>query len=550
MFVSSVAIHTVTCLVAADTPKSQPLATGELDLKYDVTRHPPLKWGYNDLNLDGGPDTLITRWNGKTIAWVSDSGKLPWPVDRENRDWNAYFNTAFEAGAKPPVTWNTMRSGWGGYAILVDRDDSGRFDDFADWYYKVLDLNGDGDPDGEFYHAYPGHNYCSKLHINLSGEPEMSSLNWKDFAYGYENQSVAGGKFIMNVHGNGLFTNAYALEVQTAIENPLAWYDFDLDGFNNMSMRCSAANHDDSSKTRHRGRYEQIEIAFELNGNTTPKRWHSLDMQMTFVGDQRFRPERQHGDPGGLAYRHLVDRIPGMRGLKDAEFLSEGMRRSRLEILRRYLPYMDAYKIATDFPGWTSVWLNFDEDDDDCRWEEMFSRYEPEVFVLSDRIVDRYERDSYYQGQGKLYVGKFDGRIHLYHVDFAQWDVDALAWYKGEEAYFRTTTDRPDDGPQPPVGLRYPRVRYSDTNGNGFIDKIETMTVEYTGEFGTEGPTEKIGQVISLLDFSDDDNPNPDVCELIDPRVSAPISGWSIARWDGRPLQAEDFEGKPVNSRF
>lgn len=354
----------------------------------------------------------------------------------------------------------------------------------------------------------------------------------------------------MNVHGNGLFTNAYALEVQTAIENPLAWYDFDLDGFNNMSMRCSDANHDDSSKTRHRGRYEQIEISFELNGNTTPKRWHSLDMQMTFVGDQRFRPKRQPGDPGGLAYRHLVDRIPGMRGLEDSEFLSEGMRRSRLEILRRYLPYMDAYKIATDFPGWTSVWLNFDEDDDDCRWEEMFSRYEPEVFVLSDRIGDRYERDSYYQGQGKLYVGKFDGRIHLYHADFAQWDVDALAWYKGEEAYFHTTTDRPDDGPQPPVGLRYPRVRYSDTNDNGFIDKIETMTVEYTGEFGTEGPTEKISRVVSLLDFADGDNPNPDVCELIDPRVSAPISGWSIARWDGRPLQSEDFEGKPVKAAF
>ena len=324
------------------------------------------------MNLDGVPDTLITRWNGKTIAWVSDSGKLPWPANRENRDWNAYFNEAFDVGAKPPVTWKKIRSGWGGDAILVDRDDSGRFDDFADWYYKVLDLNGDGDPDGEFYHAYPGHNYCSKLHINLSGEPEMSSLNWKDFAYGYENQSVAGGKFIMNVHGNGLFTNAYALEVQTAIENPLAWYDFDVDGFNNMSMRCSDANYDDSSKTRHRGRYEQIEIAFELNGNTTPQRWHSLDMQMTFVGDQRFRPERQPGDPGGLAYRHLVDRIPGIRGLENAEFLTEGMRRSRLEILRRYLPYMDAYKIATDFLRWTSVWLNFGEDDDDCRWEEMF----------------------------------------------------------------------------------------------------------------------------------------------------------------------------------
>ena len=532
-------------------PSSGPSRDGAdaFPLKYDASRHPSLKWGFNDLNMDGRPDTLITRWNGKTMAFVSDSGRLPWS-DGEDRDWNAYFNEAFNVGAEPPVTWNPMRSGWGGYAILVDRDDSGRFDDVGDWYYKVLDLNGDGDPEGEFYHAYPDRRRCSKLHINLNGEREMSSLNWKDFWYGYENQSLAGGKFVMNVHGSGLFMNVYAPEVQTGIENPLAWYDFDCDGFNNMSMRCSDAHLEDGTRTRHRGRYERIGIAFELNGNTSEKRWHSLDMQMIFLGDQRFRKGGKGGGPGGLEYRHIVDRIPGIEGLKDAEFLSEGMRKTRLEILRRYLPYMDAYKIATDFEGWTSVWLLFDEDDDDCRWEEMFSRYDPGNFVLSDRIGDRYERDTYYKGKGKLYVGKFDGRIHLYHADFAQWDVDALAWYKGEEAYFSTTTDRPDDGPQPPVGLRYPRVRYTDTDGNGFIDKIEYMTVEYTGKIGTEGPTEKIDRVISLLGFADEENPEPDVCELIDPRVATPISGWSIATWNGRPLQPKDFDGTPVKAAF
>jgi hypothetical protein len=521
----------------------------EAGLQYDTARHPILTWGYNDLNRDSKPDTLITTWNGRTMAFVSDNGALPWPTEHESRDWDDYFNEAFSVGEEPPVTWNPMRSGWGGYTILVDRDQSGRFDDPGDWYYKVLDLNHDGDPDGEFYHAYPGQNLCSKLHINLNGEREMSYLDWEKFGYGYENRSLDGGKYVMNVHGNGFFLNAYTHEVQTGIENPLAWYDFNGDGFNNMSMRNSSANRDES-RTRHFSRFEQIEISFELNGNTGPERWHSLDMQMTFVGDQRFRAEKTPGADRPLEYAHYIDRIPGMTGLKAAEFLSENKRRTRLEEIRRFMPYLDGYRIATDYDGWLSVWLQFDEDGDDTRWEEMFSRYEPEVFVLSDRIGDRYERDSRFLGRGKLYVGKFDRRIHLFHADFAAWDIDALAWYKGEEAYFAMVSNRPDDGPQPPVGLRYPRVRYTDTDGNGFIDRVEYLTVEYTGEFGTEEPTERVERSVLLLDYADDDLPHPDVCDLVDPRVTTPMTGWSIAKWDGEPLQPADFEGTPVKAGF
>ena len=517
-------------------------------LKYDVTRHPVLRWGYNDLNRDARPDTLVTIWNERTIAVVSDDGTLPWSPEEEGRDWNAYFNEAFNVGQDPPQTWNTLRSGWGGYTIFVDSDQSGRFDDRADWYYKALDLNGDGDPDGEFYHAYPEVD-CSKTHINLSGERGMSVLNWKDFAYGYENRSTDGGKYVMNVHGNGFFLNAYAPEVQTGIENPLAWYDFDGDGFNNMSTRYSSASVD-RAKRRHVSRYEQVEIAFELNGNTSKRRWHSLDLQLTFVGDQRFRQQRDATFTGGLEYGHFVDRIPGVEGLKDAEFLSEKKRVSRLEVVRRYMPYMDGYRIATDDRNWLSVWLQFDEDEDDTRWEEMFSRYEPEVFRLSDRIGDRHERDSQFKGQGRLYISKFDRRIHLLHADFAVWDVDPLAWYKGEEVYFSTVTNRPDDGPQPPVGMRYPRVRYKDTNGNGFIDRIEYLTVEYTGKFGNEAVTEKLGRVVSLLGYADDALPHPDVCPLTDPRVDTPLSGWSLAKWDGRPLRPADFAGTPVKAGY
>jgi len=504
-------------------------------LKYDSQRHPKLKMGYNDLNMDGAPDTLIVRWNGKIVAFVSDSGQLPWGAKAEKRDWNAYFNKAFNVGQDPPVTWNPMRAKWGNYTILVDRDGDGRFDSIGDWYYKAIDIDGDGAPEGEYYHLFPG-SYSNKLHFNFNGERDMSYLDFEAFAYGPDEQRyLKGGKYIMNVHGNGMFLNSYAKLIQGAWENPIAWYDLNFDGRTDMVMRAGdvsyvkGKDHIDYSKL-----LNEFEIAFELNSNTSEKRWHSLDMQLTFY---------QYDKAKGLDYTKYADRIPHIEGLKDAEFLSKKMADTRLETIRRYLPYMDGYRIAMDYDGWEGVWLLFDEDDDDNRWEEMFSRHEPAQgwWGYADCIGDRTEIDKDYKGKGKLYVARFDGRIHLFHAEFAVWDVDCLAMYKGAGDRAKT-----DEGPRAPAKLRYPRVRYSDTNGNGFIDKIEYMTVEYNNE----AKSEKIERVVSLLNCADSKHPKPDVCDLFDPRVKAPVTGWTVAKWNGKPLTRKDFKGTPVKAGF
>ena len=95
-------------------------------LKYDSNVRAALKLGYNDLNNDGIDDTLLTLWNSKRVAFISDDGVLPWSEAEEGRDWNAYFNEAFNVGSEPPVTWNEMRNNWGNYYILVDKDDRRR----------------------------------------------------------------------------------------------------------------------------------------------------------------------------------------------------------------------------------------------------------------------------------------------------------------------------------------------------------------------------------------------------------------------------------------
>lgn len=505
-------------------------------LKYDPTRHPALKWGYNDLNFDGVPDTLVTRWNDRVMVFVSDKGRLPWNAEDEGRDWNAYFNKAFNIGIEPPSMWNEIRADWGSYTILVDRDNCGRLDSTGDWYYKVIDINGDGKPEAEYFNPFPEtivwppSPYSSKLHINFNGEPDMSYLDFRKLYYEDEQRYLEGGKYIMNVHGNGMFMNSYREETLNSWENPIAWYDFDCNGRKNMVMRAADTH---PQEVGHRGDIGEFELAFELNDGTSDKRWHSLDMQLTFY----------NYDDEGFDCRKYTDRIPGIEGMKDAEFLSENIAKTRLQILRNHVPYMDGYTLGMAYPGWKGVWLLFDEDDDDCRWEEMFAAHEPEVGArgYSDRIGDRFEQDSDYKGKGKLYVGKFDGRIHLYHAETALWDVDYLGLYKGSMDRKHTA-----EGPEPPVGLRYPRVRYTDTNGNGFIDTITYMTVEY----GREETTEKVERTVSLLGYADAEMPNPDVCELIDPRVDVPITGWSVAGWDGKPLKPSDFINTPIKAGY
>jgi hypothetical protein len=184
------------------------------------------------------------------------------------------------------------------------------------------------------------------------------------------------------------------------------------------------------------------------------------------------------------------------------------------------------------YPNWEAAWLLFDEDDDDCRWEEMFSIHEDGSFggqdlrYFADKIGDRWEMDSDFSGCGKLYVGKFDGRIHLYGAEKGEWRIDYYS-------LFKYIYDEPPFGPVPPEGLRYDRVRYFDTDGNGFIDRIEYSAVE----FGREDTTEEIRHVVDLRRFGDD----ADVCDVIDPRVDAPLTGWKFSVWDGRPLSLEEI---------
>ena len=312
---------------------------------------------------------------------------------------------------------------------------------------------------------------------------------------------------------------------------PIAWYDFDGDGFTDMVMRAADDRHADAYEKYtdarragsgflrgHSRAIHEAEFAFELNGDLTRDRWHSLDVQLTFTA---------YGT-AGLALDGQPDRLPQLR---PSDHLTEWCPQWSTipgAAERVYLPYVDGYRIATNFDGWTGAWMLWDEDDDDNLWEEMFSRVEVDKWRgYADRIGDRVEADSTFRGRGQLYVGAFDRRIHLYGADCADWNVDYYGQYKG--AADRALTD---EGPEPPAGLLHTLVRYRDSSGNGFIDRIEFGTAEY----GREKATWLADRVVDLATLADEIEPEPDVQALFDLRVATPDTGWSLEHWDGEPI--------------
>lgn len=497
--------------------------------------------GSSDLSGNGKIDTLIFRWNDHLTLFHSENRALPEAI-ANCEDPNALFNEAFCVG-KIGNPWSELRRGWGTYTLLVDKDGDGKFDTPEDYCYRALDANGDGDPEAEYYHLFPGSDwapYSNKTHVELDGDPRMSHLNFETLTYPNEQAYGPGEEYYMNVQGSGFFTNSYCPHPDLSWETPIAWYDFNRDRCPELVMRVGDTLHNDviqggplkKEYERYSGRISEFELAYELNGNTSPDHRHSLDMQLTFM----------NYDQPMLDYTGMKDQP---KWLKSDGLLSQvhgAMSQTREEASRCYLPYMDGCKIAMERPDWQGVFMIFDEDDDDVRWEEMFSTQEDKVEHQNpgfghcgDQIGDRTDFDTDFGGKGMLYRGMFDGRIHLYHAEKSVWDVDYLAWFKG-------SVDHPFDteGPKPAEGMRYPRVRYIDTDGDGFTDMIRYTTVEFLHE----QETEKILKEINLTDFVDD--PAELKATLFDPRAEAEISGWKLENWNGQPLTEEDFKDTPV----
>jgi hypothetical protein len=171
--------------------------------------------------------------------------------------------------------------------------------------------------------------------------------------------------------------------------------------------------------------------------------------------------------------------------------------------------------------NWGSCWIVFDEDDDDHRWERVELQYPTKNpysvarwgstrgnrgeqalggHPQADMLGDRGEWDEDNSGKGKLYIGAWDGKLHLYGAESGAWTVDEHAQFWGSRpALGNSSLENPKK-----VGEL---VQYKDTDNNGFFDLI---TYDYDGDG-------KVDRTINLLDYKTSDNPHPDVRDLYNP---------------------------------
>jgi hypothetical protein len=166
---------------------------------------------------------------------------------------------------------------------------------------------------------------------------------------------------------------------------------------------------------------------------------------------------------------------------KQSEFLFYDKRWRQLDEL--IYPNRDsAWNLIFKKGNWNYCSLVFDEDDDCNRWERV-EFYEPkDLFKMgasnggldnnpqADVIGDRGEFDTDFSGNGKLYVGAFDGRIHLYGAEWGAWRIDQTSFaYQGYGGLYDRWRGK---GRMEQTVDKFALIKYEDTDNNGFFDKI------------------------------------------------------------------------------
>ena len=204
----------------------------------------------------------------------------------------------------------------------------------------------------------------------------------------------------------------------------------------------------------------------------------------------------------GFDYTDQVHKITNIKGLAEADSFFMDPRWRHLDELI-YTDHEHALNKIFKEGKWNKVYFVYDEDDDCNRWERVEFLEPLDPFKIgkgkggidnnsqSDASGDRGEWDLDNSGKGKLYISKFDGRLHLFGSEWGCWRIDQTSQYY--QGYDRGWLNK-----EPTI---FSTIKYSDKNNNGFIDLIE---YDLDGDHIYE-------EAVNLSDLKIDDK-----CELID----------------------------------
>jgi hypothetical protein len=469
-----------------------------------------------DVDQDGDPDILETWWNGKRVRWIDENDNMK-PTD--------------------------VRGDTSGDSLQIDRDGDGYYDGPDDLNIKWADDDGDGRADVELFAANPtatqkdtrGGSSVWMIYIDLDHDGVLGYVDWRTFEFNNANWRVPPTTspwhlipppdFSPDYNGNSMFLKEHRppgsiTNPELNWENPFAFFDFDNDGCTEMTIRLL------NTATRTAGTAKDPRYTFDGFANEAMGGW-DIDNDSTKGNEQdfdmsfRFFSAADGSKGDRIDYRKYKEPHPNMKApqwvLDGHYFRWDNWRRIDHFV---HVPHDRCFDEMWH-TNWGSCWFVFDEDDDDHRWERVEFQYPTRNpysvhrwgstknnrgeqalggHPQADMLGDRGEWDQDNSGKGKLYIGSWDGKLHLYGAESGAWTVDEHAKYWGSRpALGNSSLDDPKN-----VGEL---VQYKDTDNNGFFDRI---TYDYDGDG-------KVDLTINLLDFKTKDNPHPDVRQFYDP---------------------------------
>ena len=389
--------------------------------------------------------------------------------------------------------------------LLIDRNKDGRYDFVVKW----ADLDGDGRADLQLVAEYPFSEteevWPQGLYMIVLDTDRDGIFNFIDWnrlrVESWRHYGLSG--FYPDYSGQSLFLKMHTAtskidDLRKNWENPFLFYDPDGDGCTEMAVRLldsPPAMKDKTLPNRKEfyqltGRVDWVSIAVDLDNDAARGNEFDFDFTLGFSGK-------------GFDYTDQVHTLANMRGLPAADrYFPDPRIRQLTELL--YPDHQSGLDLVFRRGEWEKAFFVFDEDDDCARWERVEFCDDADPFVSgrgkggfdnhsqSDPAGDRGEWDRDFSGGGKLYVGRFDGRLHLFGADNGIWRIDQDAdCFQGWDRQFQ----RRDPA-------RFATVHYVDSDADGFID-----TIEYDLDSDARYET-----TVSLTDLGLDD-----ACPLIDP---------------------------------
>ena len=426
---------------------------------------PGFKPKLEDLNGDGKPEAIYSMTGDSVpILWIDD--------DRD-------------------MKWTDIEGDMDNDCLLIDRNKDGIYGGDGDLVIDWVDSDNDGKADLQIVMDYPAvhatevwPNRHVMILLDTDKDNIFNYIDWNTYQIKSWNKSGRAA-FYTDYSGQSAFTKMHVAtynmgDLRLNWENPFLFYDPDKDGLSEIAVRLldspstkdEKASWNDYVNMQLEGVIDWVSISVDLDNDNAPGNDFDFDFTLGLRG-------------GGFDYMDQVHVFKNMRGLPEADkFFMDPRWRQMDELI--YPDHKNAFDLIFNRGKWESAHFVYDEDDDCHRWErvEFYEARDPfkvgagngglDHNTQADAAGDRGEWDMDCSGKGNLYISPLDGRLHLYGAEWGCWRVDQnTEYYQGWDRLWINKNPK-----------KFATVKYTDKNGNGFLDYVE-YDMDGDGKFET-----------------------------------------------------------------